>query len=41
MQKQLACQARKAMFALKSNVKDMCLNVETFISLFDTYAASI
>ena len=27
MQKQLACQARKTMFAFKSNVKNMCLNV--------------
>ena len=40
-QKQLAIQARKAMFALKSNVRNMCLNVETLISLFDTYVASI
>ena len=29
------------MFALKSNVKNMCLNVEILISLFDTYVASI
>ena len=28
------------MFALKSNVKNMCLNVETLLSLFDTYVAS-
>ena len=40
-QKQLACHARKAMFALKSNVNNMCYNVETLISLFDTYVTSI
>ena len=29
------------MSAFKSNVKNMCLNVETLISVFDTYVASI
>ena len=29
------------MSALKSNFKNMCLNVETLISLFDTYVASV
>ena len=33
--------SKEAMFALKSNVKNMCLNVETLLSLFDTYVASI
>ena len=41
-QKQLACQARKpCWFALISNMKNVCLNVEWLISLFDTYFASI
>ena len=36
----LVFQVRKVMFALKSNDKNMCLNVETLISLFDTYVES-
>ena len=40
-QKQLACQARNVMSALKSNVKTMGLNVEKLISFVDTYVASI
>ena len=40
-QKQLACQSRRAMFALKSNDKNICLNVEILILPSHTYIASI
>ena len=31
----------KALFALYKNIKDMFLNVETSLSLFDTYNSSV
>ena len=40
-EKQLASQGRKALFALYKNINDMYLNVETSLSLFDTYIASV
>ena len=36
-QKQLAAQGRKAMFALKSTMKQLYLNHCTLLSLFDTF----
>ena len=40
-EKQLAEQGRKASFALSKQIKDMYLNVESTIFLFDTYISSI
>ncbi|XP_078312623.1 uncharacterized protein LOC144619140 [Crassostrea virginica] len=40
-QKQLAAQGRKAMFALKSTMKQLYLNHCTLLSLFDTYVCTI
>ena len=40
-EKQLSSQARKALFALYKNVKNMYLNVETSLLLFDMYIGSI
>ena len=40
-EKQLASQGRKALFALYKNINDMYLNVETSLSLFDTYIGSV
>lgn len=40
-QKQLASQGRKALFALKSTIKQLYLNHCTLFSLFDTYVCSI
>jgi exonuclease III len=41
IQKKLSEQGRKAMFALLRNIKDLNLNIETQLSLFDTYVCSI
>ena len=40
-EKQLASQGLKALFALHENIKDMYLNVEISLSLFDTYIGSV
>ena len=40
-EKQLVSQGRKALFALYKNINDMYLNVETSLSLFDTYVGSV
>ena len=40
-EKQLASQGRKALFALYKNINDMYLNLETSLSLFDTYIGSV
>ena len=40
-EKQLASQGRKALFALYKNINDMYLNVESSLSLFDTYIGSV
>ena len=39
--KQLAAQGRKAMFALKSTMKQLYLNHCTLLSLSDTYVCNI
>lgn len=39
--KMLYNQGKKAMFSLYSKIKDESFNVETLLSLFDTYIASI
>ena len=41
LQQKLSEQGRKAMFALRRNVKSMCLNYVTLLSLFDTYINSL
>lgn len=40
-QKYLSSQGRKAMFSLLSNIKICCFNIETQLSLFDTYVSSV
>lgn len=40
-QQQFASQGRKAMYSLKSKTKDLFLNTETMLSLFDTYVSSV
>ena len=40
-EKKLSEQARKALFALKKNIRDMSFNNETLLSLFDCYIGGI
>ena len=40
-EEQLADQSRKAMFALRKNIRGMSLNIETLLSLFDCYIGGI
>ena len=40
-QKYLSSQGRKAMFSLLLSIKNCSFNVETQISLFDTYVSSV
>ena len=39
--KKMTEQGRKALFTLQRNVKSMCLNHTTLLSLFDTYVCSV
>ena len=41
VEKQLAMQGRKAVFALNKNINGLSLNNETLLSLFDSYICSI
>ena len=40
-EKQLSEQGRKALFALKRNIRNMCLNHTTQLSLFDCYVGGV
>jgi hypothetical protein len=40
-EKQISDQGRKAAFALYSNIRSLCLNPETLLSVFDTYIGSV
>jgi hypothetical protein len=40
-QKSLSEQGRKAVYSLFDKIQDGCYNIETLLSLFDTYVTSI
>ena len=40
-QKRLSEQSRKAVYSLFNKIQDGCYNIETLLSLFDTYVTSI
>lgn len=40
-QKHFAEQGRKALFSLTTSLRNHCLNVETYCSIFDSYVNSI
>ena len=40
-QKRISEQGRKAVYSLFNKIQDGCYNIETLLSLFDTYVTSI